>query len=172
MNGLKLHTYYLGIGSNTERVLNINSCINFLQCSFAHFQSSPVYQSPSFGFEGQDFYNLVVKIKTIFSPNQLKDWLQNLENLHGRDRSKPRYSNRSLDIDLLLCDDLIIDDGKVQIPRSEILKRNYVLKPLQDLAPDLIHPTAQKRLAELWQALNESENSVLEMVTDRLFHRL
>ena len=157
--------FFLGIGSNTDPELNINSCLNYLHSSFKSITISPFYQSPSFGFNGHDFYNLVVQIETVFSPHQLKTWLQNLEDIHGRDRSKPRYSNRTLDIDLLLCDDLIIDDGVVQIPRREILKRKYVLKPLQDLAPDLIHPVAQKRLADLWQALDRSDDSELIVVT-------
>ncbi|MCB1581734.1 MAG: 2-amino-4-hydroxy-6-hydroxymethyldihydropteridine diphosphokinase [Xanthomonadales bacterium] len=157
-------TYFLGIGSNVNRQKNIKSALNYLACSFKSLQVSPVYQSVAFGFEGQDFYNLVVKLETVFTPHPLKDWLQNIENIHGRDRSKPRYSDRTLDIDLLLCDGLIIDDGVVQVPRTEILKRDYVLKPLQDLAPDLIHPVAQKRLAELWQALNESQVVELKLV--------
>jgi 2-amino-4-hydroxy-6-hydroxymethyldihydropteridine diphosphokinase len=160
-----INTFFLGIGSNTDRVFNINSCINYFRSSFKSTTISPFYQSPSFGFNGHDFYNFVVQIETVFSAHELKIWLQKIEDLHGRDRNKPRYSNRTLDIDLLLCDDLIIDDGVVQIPRREILKRKYVLKPLQDLAPDLIHPVAQKRLADLWQALDRSDDSELIVVT-------
>lgn len=165
MNDLnKKYIHYLGIGSNTDRLAYINSCKNHLLNSFSGCQFSATYQSASFGFTGHDFYNLAVKIETVFTPYQLKNWLFKLEDLHGRDRNKPRYSNRTLDIDLLLCDDLIIDDGVVQIPRREILQRKYVLKPLQDLAPDLIHPVAQKRLADLWQALDKNDESELSLV--------
>ena len=165
MNGMRSHSYYLGVGSNCERIKNIKSCLTYLQNSFSHCRVSAVYQSPAYGFDGHDFYNLVVELKSIFTPHQLKDWLSKLEDIHGRDRSKPRYSNRTIDIDLLLCDDLIIDDGAVQIPRREILKRKYVLKPLQDLAPELIHPVAQKRLADLWQALSMTDRSELTQIT-------
>lgn len=161
-----IKTYYLGIGSNVNRKSNICSALNHLACSFNSFNASPVYQSAAFGFEGHDFFNMAVKIETVFSPHKLKHWLQKLEDLHGRDRSQPKYSNRSLDIDLLLCDDWIMDDGVVQIPRKEILKRDYVLKPLQDLAPDLIHPVAQKRLADLWQALEKQSDAKLVLVSD------
>lgn len=163
-NGLKKHTHYLGIGSNTRRRANINSCLQHLKNSFSAHKISPIYQSPSYGFSGHDFFNLVVKIESVFNPHQLKRWLIMLENLHGRDRLKPRYSNRTLDIDLLISDDLILDDSLVQIPRREVLQRKYVLKPLQDLAPDLIHPVAQKRLAVLWQALNDSDQTELSLV--------
>lgn len=160
-----MHTYYLGIGSNVQRIHNIKSALNYLSCSFKGLEQSNVYRSPSYGFEGHDFYNLVVKIKTIFSPHLLKAWLNYVEDLHGRDRNKPRYSNRTLDIDLLLCDDLIVDDEIIQIPRDEILKRKYVLKPLVDLAPDFIHPVAKKRLAEIWQTLEFNDDSQLNVIT-------
>lgn len=160
-----IKTYFLGIGSNTSRVENINSCIQYLQCSFNTAVTSPIYRSPSYGFEGHDFHNLVVRVESVYSPHQMKQWIQSIEDIHGRDRSKPRYSNRTLDIDLLMCDNLIIDDGLVQIPRAEILKRKYVLKPLQDLAPDLLHPVAQKRLADLWQALASKDLSELTQIT-------
>lgn len=145
--------FYLGIGSNKNRQDNLTSCLNFLQASFADLSISPVYQSKAYGFDGQDFYNLAVRLSSAFDPWQMKTWLQKLEDLHGRDRSQPRYSDRLIDIDLLLVDDLTIDDGIIQIPRHEICKRPYVLKPLSDLAPHLIIPGQQKRLAELWQAL-------------------
>ncbi|MFC3192784.1 2-amino-4-hydroxy-6-hydroxymethyldihydropteridine diphosphokinase [Marinicella sediminis] len=160
-------TFYLGIGSNVDRQLHITSCLHHLRCAFSRLQTSPVYASPSYGFKGADFHNLVVRIDTAFTPTELKIWLQQLEDLHGRDRRKPRYSDRTLDVDLLLCDQLIIDDGFVQLPRDEILKRPYVLKPLQDLAPDLLHPVAKKRLADLWQAFCQTNEFDLKPVTYR-----
>ncbi len=147
---------------------NIKSCIRCLQCAFRDIELSPIYQSPSYGFDGHDFYNMVIKINSVFEPHQFKLWLQDLEDRHGRDRNKPRYSNRTLDIDMLLCDDLIIDDGIIQIPRREILQRKYVLKPLQDIAADVIHPVAQKRLDGLWQALKQSDHSELELLISHI----
>jgi 2-amino-4-hydroxy-6-hydroxymethyldihydropteridine diphosphokinase len=164
------HTYYLGVGSNLNREHNISACLQHLHCSFAGMSVSPVYQSPAYGFAGHDFHNLVVKFSSAFSPNKLKHWLQQLEDAHGRDRQQPRYSDRTLDVDLLLCDQLIINDGFVQIPRDEILKRAYVLKPLQDLAPDLIHPQAQKRLADLWQAFVRVNDVELQPITYQQCH--
>ena len=159
------HTIFLGIGSNIARQANIQSCLHHLRCSFSKLRISPTYQSKSYGFEGADFHNLVVQVETAFTPQKLKPWLQWLEDAHGRDRSRPRYSNRTLDIDLLLCDDWVMDQDLIQLPRQEILQRKYVLKPLQDLAPDYLHPVAQKRLADLWQALDESDSSELSQIT-------
>ncbi|WP_223787450.1 2-amino-4-hydroxy-6-hydroxymethyldihydropteridine diphosphokinase [Marinicella meishanensis] len=159
------HRIFLGIGSNIDRQANIESCLQHLRCAFARLRISPIYQSPSYGFAGADFHNLAVQIETAFTPQKLKPWLQWLEDRHGRDRSRPRYSNRTLDIDLLLCDDWCLNEGSIQLPRAEILTRKYVLKPLQDLAPEYRHPVAKKRLARLWQALDESDSSELSLVT-------
>lgn len=158
------HRIFLGIGSNIERHANIQSCLHHLSCSFARLRVSPIYQSKSYGFAGADFHNLVVQVETAFTPQKLKPWLQWLEDLHGRDRSRPRYSNRTLDIDLLLCDDWVLDQDQIQLPRHEILNRKYVLKPLQDLAPEYHHPVAKKRLADLWQALDQSDSSELVQI--------
>ncbi len=165
MATVKTHRYFLGIGSNINRVAHIKSCLYYLRCSFKGLQASDTYQSQAFGFQGQDFYNLVVTFDSAFKPHALKRWLQQLEDQYGRDRSQPKYSDRKLDIDLLLCDDLIIDDGLVQIPRHEIIKRKYVLKPLQDLAPNLRHPVTKKRLADLWQALDAADTTTVQKVT-------
>ncbi|MCF6299736.1 MAG: 2-amino-4-hydroxy-6-hydroxymethyldihydropteridine diphosphokinase [Proteobacteria bacterium] len=159
-----MHCIFLGIGSNINRKANLLSCLSYLTGSFKNIQVSPVYRSASYGFSGSDFFNLVVRIKTEFDPVKLKIWLQQLERLHGRDHKQARYSDRTLDIDLLLIDDLIIDDGFIQVPRQEICQRKYVLKPLVDLAPDLIHPSQKKRLATLWQALAATDNSSLSPI--------
>jgi len=158
------HCIFLGIGSNINRKANLLSCLNYLTRSFKNIQISPVYRSASYGFSGSDFFNLVVKIETEFDLKKLKIWLQQIEDLHGRDRSQTRYSDRTLDIDLLLIDDLIIDDGFIQVPRQEICQRKYVLKPLVDLAPDLTHPSQKKRLVTLWQALEATDNSYLSPI--------
>lgn len=141
--------FYLGIGSNTDRERNIASCLQWLKASFRDIEVSPVYQSPAFGFDGPAFHNLAVRIGSSFNPWQMKKWLQKIEDLHGRDRSQPRYSNRTLDIDLLLIDDLVIDDGVIQVPRNEITHRNYVLAPLVDIAPNFTHPSLRKELKHI-----------------------
>ncbi len=141
--------FYLGIGSNTERKRNITSCLQWLKSSFSDIDVSPIYQSPAFGFDGPPFHNLVVRVGSAFDPWEMKKWLQQLEDRHGRDRSQPRYSNRTLDIDLLLIDDMIIDDGAIQVPRKEITQRNYVLAPLVDIAPDIIHPSLNIKLKNI-----------------------
>ena len=117
------NSVYLGIGSNLNKEKTIQSCLNYLSASFNKIQISPIYQSASYGFEGNDFYNLVVKIETSFELNELKTWLITIEDLYGRDRSQPKYSNRTLDIDILLFNDLILENQTITLPRAEILTK-------------------------------------------------
>ncbi|WP_395374027.1 2-amino-4-hydroxy-6-hydroxymethyldihydropteridine diphosphokinase [Marinicella sp. W31] len=152
---------FLGLGSNVKPLQHLQSCQQYLNCSFKHIRYSSVYRSPAFGFDGADFLNMVAEITTAFSPMALKHWLQKIEDLHGRDRSKPRYSDRTLDIDLLFYGQHIIKQNELYIPRQEITQRDYVLKPLAELAPDWVHPQHKKKLSTLWKAF--SENNVVNL---------
>ena len=147
-----MSTAYLGLGSNIDARANIVSGIEALRERFARVELSPVYRAPAVGFSGDDFLNLAARIETDLSPLELRDWLHALEDRHGRDRRQPKYSSRTLDIDILLYDDLFLLSPALEIPRGEILTAAHVLRPLADLAPDLRHPVLRKTLAELWSA--------------------
>jgi 2-amino-4-hydroxy-6-hydroxymethyldihydropteridine diphosphokinase len=143
---------YLGLGSNVDARNNITSGIAELRAAFGDLDLSPVYQTPAFGFEGDDFINLVARVETAMSPLQLKGYLHALEDRHQRDRLAPKYSDRTLDIDILLYDDLYLHGPTLQLPREEILSAAHVLKPLADLAPDLQHPVTRTTISEIWEA--------------------
>ena len=143
---------YLGLGSNIDARSNISSGIDVLRQTFDRVKCSPVYQTAAFGFEGNDFINLVAGVETDMSPLGLKSFLTGLEDRHGRNRRSPKFSDRTLDIDVLLYDDLYLLSPELSIPHAEILEATHVLKPLADLAPDLLHPVARKTMGELWNA--------------------
>jgi len=145
-----MSTAYLGLGSNVDARKNILSGISELRKAFGDIDLSPVYQTPAFGFEGADFINLVARVETAMPPLELRDFLHALEDRHQRDRNAPKFSDRSLDIDILLYDDLYLISPTLSVPRDEILSAAYVLKPLADLAPDLRHPVCHKTFSELW----------------------
>ena len=147
-----MSTVYLGLGSNVDARANILSGIEELEEAFREVTASPVYQAHAVGFSGNDFINLVVKVETDLGPLELKRFLHALEDRHGRDRQVPKFSDRTLDIDILLYDDLCLVSAQLEIPREEILTAAYVLKPLADLAPDLLHPVRRRTMAELWRA--------------------
>jgi len=144
-------TAFLSLGSNTDAERHIRAGMEALEAAFPGCRFSPVYRSIAVGFEGNDFINLAACVETAMQPRELRAWLRALEDRHGRDRSLPRYSDRTLDIDILLFDDLVLHEDGLDLPRGEILKFAHVLKPLADLAPDLAHPVDGRSIAELWR---------------------
>jgi 2-amino-4-hydroxy-6-hydroxymethyldihydropteridine diphosphokinase len=154
---------YLGLGSNIEAPTHIRSAIRDLRASFEDAAFSPVYRSPAMGFKGDDFLNLVARIDTDMPPLELANWLHDMENRHGRDRSVPRWSSRTLDVDILLYGNLWLISPKLEIPRREILYAPHVLKPIADLAPGLVHPVERISMADLWSAF-PSQNLELEAI--------
>ncbi len=153
-------TIYISLGSNIDREMNTRAGVASLREQFGELQLSSVYESEAVGFEGSSFYNMVIAASTEKSVQQVAAILREIEDANGRDRSGPKFSSRTLDLDLLLYDDLIIDEGGLQIPRDEILKRAFVLWPLAEIAPGLVHPQANKSYADLWEAFDKSKEKL------------
>ncbi|MCF6264307.1 MAG: 2-amino-4-hydroxy-6-hydroxymethyldihydropteridine diphosphokinase [Xanthomonadales bacterium] len=145
---------YLGLGSNTAPEAHLKIAIDWLQAEFSELVLSPAYRSTSVGFEGDDFINLVARIETELSPLSLKQRLTAFEDSNGRDRSTPRFSDRVIDIDILLYEQTISDDPKLILPREEILYYAHVLRPLAELVPELMHPRLGQTMREIWQAFD------------------
>jgi 2-amino-4-hydroxy-6-hydroxymethyldihydropteridine diphosphokinase len=145
-----MSTVYLGLGSNIDARANIAAGIAALREAFGAVELSPVYEAAAVGFAGNDFINLVARVETDLSPLEIKQYLHALEDRHGRNRSGPKFSDRTLDIDILLYDDLWLLSPALEIPRDEILTAAHVLRPLADLAPNLIHPAAGRTMTDLW----------------------
>ncbi len=142
---------YLGLGSNLDAERHIAAGFAALRRQFGEVICSPVYRSPAVGFSGDDFLNAAARIRTDWAVGRLKDWLTELENAHGRDRSQPKLSDRSLDIDILLHGEKVGEHDGLVLPREEILEYAHVLKPLADIAPALRHPVTGLSFAEHWQ---------------------
>lgn len=155
---------YISLGSNINRQKNIRQAETALEAAFGKLLYSPVYETEAVGFDGDDFYNSVVLFETQQSVQQVAQILKDIEDSFGRDRSQPKFSARVIDLDLLLYGVLILNDGVVHIPREEILYNAFVLKPLVDIAPQLIHPQEQQTLLEIW---NQStlKNTRLNLVS-------
>ena len=141
---------WLGLGSNVNAQTHIRAAINELEKKFENVSLSPVYESTAVGFDGDDFINLVARVETEMHPMDLRQYLRDLEDRYGRIRNVPKFSDRLLDIDILLYDDLVLRSPVLDIPRGEILKFSHVLKPLSDLDPDLIHPVELRSMADIW----------------------
>jgi 2-amino-4-hydroxy-6-hydroxymethyldihydropteridine diphosphokinase len=144
------HRVYVGLGSNVDRENNILFAIREMRQVFGRLELSPVYESEAVGFDGGDFLNLVVGFETAKPVRDVVLALRAIEDRQGRDRSLPRFSHRSIDLDILSYDDLQIDEPGLQVPRKEILENAFVLRPLQDIAAGTLHPVLKQSYAELW----------------------
>ncbi len=142
---------YLSIGSNIERGRNLRSAVATLCQRFGSLTVSPVYESRPVGFEGDDFYNLVVGFDTDQSVDEMNLVLRGIEAAHGRVRGGKKFSSRTLDLDVLLYGDLIDHDPPRDIPRREITQHAFVLKPLCDIAGSSKHPETGETFADLWR---------------------
>ena len=158
-----MSTAYLGLGSNVDAHAHIAAGIAALREAFSTLRLSPAYLSTSVGFDGADFINLVAEIETELQPTELKNFLNDLEDRQGRLRNVPKFSDRTLDIDILLYDDLYLLSPVLKIPRTEIMKFAHVLKPLADLAPGLVHPVFRKTIAEIWRDYPGDRNALREI---------
>jgi len=141
---------FLSLGSNVDPEANLHSAIAALRARFGAIRLSPVYRTRAVGFEGAEFLNAAAVLETDLEPQALDDWLHALEDAHGRDRAAPRFGDRTLDVDLVLYDDRIVDGpGHLRVPRDE-LRHAFVLRPLVGIAPDAVEPRSGRTLAALW----------------------
>jgi 2-amino-4-hydroxy-6-hydroxymethyldihydropteridine diphosphokinase len=150
----------LSLGSNLKPVLHLTSCLDALLLQFNDLSLSSVFESEAVGFEGDNFLNMVVGIETDLELAALSATLKAIENKHGRDRSQPRFSGRTLDIDILTCDNLAGEFGGIRLPRPEITENAFVLWPLSQVCGKQLHPLLKKSFAELWHAYDKDRQKL------------
>lgn len=153
----------LGLGSNVLPAENLRSGLVELEGLFGSLEMSPVYEGAAIGFQGSPFWNLVIAAATELTVGDLQRALRNIEYAHGRAANATRFSDRSLDIDILTVGDRVGVIDNVTLPRGEILERAFVLRPLADLRPEGIHPIAKKTYAELWAAYDADREPLREV---------
>ena len=141
---------YVSFGSNVDREVNLRGGLQALRGRFGPLAVSTIYECPAVGFEGEKFLNGVVAFDSDEPILAVHQSLHEIENQHGRDRSQPRFSPRTLDLDLLLYGARIVREGKLILPRPEIDKVAFVLGPLAELAGDQHHPVHGEPLMALW----------------------
>lgn len=151
---------YLGLGSNIERERYITAGLDALQGLLGELALSSVYDSAAVGFEGQPFLNLVAVVDTELELERLAARLRHIELEHGRPVNATRYSPRQLDIDILTYDDVVGEFSGVTLPREEILQNAFVLRPLAELAPAVLHPIAKRSYLALWQDYDQSSQTL------------
>jgi 2-amino-4-hydroxy-6-hydroxymethyldihydropteridine diphosphokinase len=153
---------YVSIGSNIERRKHIVSALQQLAQEFGALVQSPVYESAAVGFESAPFYNLVVGFETAMDPGAVQQRLHVIEERNGRDRGAG-LGARTLDLDILLYDDRVMDQDGVVLPRDDISRYAFVLRPLAEIAGSRRHPVSGKRFDELWAGFDDADQ-VLQRV--------
>lgn len=142
---------YLSLGSNIKPEENLNKAKELLNQEYQSEKESKIYKTKSEGFEGEDFLNQVICLLTKDSPDRVVATLKDIEKKIGRKDRTEKFSDREIDIDLLLYGNYV---GKVlgkDIPHKDIDLYRFVLEPLAEIAPDLIHPKYQEKISEIWQ---------------------
>jgi 2-amino-4-hydroxy-6-hydroxymethyldihydropteridine diphosphokinase len=149
---------FVAIGSNVEPEKNVRAAVKLLREKFGTLRLSPVYRNPPVGFEGADFFNLVISFDTEIGVADVQAALGEIELACGRERDARRLAPRTIDLDLLLYGDLV--SPKAKLPRPDILKYAFVLKPLVDLAPENWHPTTGHSFSEYWRDFSGDKNAL------------
>ena len=143
---------YLGLGSNVgDRVTNLNRAF----ANFALLQQSSIYETEPVGFLDQPwFLNAVINIDSKLSPRALLEFCQKIENQMGRKRDILK-GPRTIDIDLLFYDDLVLTAPDLILPHPQIQNRRFVLEPMNQIAPDFVHPVLKRTIRELLAASDD-----------------
>jgi 2-amino-4-hydroxy-6-hydroxymethyldihydropteridine diphosphokinase len=144
-------TVYVAIGSNVDAERNVDKAKSELRRIFPDARFSSCYRNRAVGFEGEDFVNCVAGFTTELSVHEVVEQLHLIEALCERPRDAPRWAPRTMDLDILLYDGLVCAEPKLKLPRPDLLKRAFMLGPLAELAPEVLHPTEGLTIAQLWQ---------------------
>lgn len=143
---------YIAAGSNIEPGPRLRQALALLGQAFGPLTVSPAYRNAAVGFAGDDFVNLAVGFHAGLKVREVIAQLQAIELTCGRPREAPKWAPRAMDLDIVLYGALVCNEPGLTLPRPDLVRRAYMLKPMVDIAPDLIHPTLHRTLADLWAA--------------------
>jgi 2-amino-4-hydroxy-6-hydroxymethyldihydropteridine diphosphokinase len=152
-----IHTVYIGIGSNLgDRMQHILDALKQLsdKCGITLTQSSPIYESEALGLdelasEEPPYLNAVARIDTVLDPEALLCILQSIEITFSRPANRAKNAPRTIDLDMLLYNDLVLNSATLTIPHPKMAKRMFVLAPMSDIAPELREPATSRTIAEM-----------------------
>ncbi len=157
---------WLSLGSNLQRKESFRGAIKDLRRDFGELALSPVYEGEAIGTDGPAFYNMVVGVDSELPVEQVHLKLRGIEHAHGRRRGEDKFAPRTLDIDILTYGDHVIDFKGKELPKDEILKYAFVLRPLADVAGDEAHPQLGTRYADLWNDFDQGSQPLSQVELD------
>ena len=156
----------LSLGSIIDAPNNIRKAVRALRHEFDALKCSSVYESEAIGFVGANFLNLVAIIETTADLSSISSFLKLLEDRFGRNREQPRFSARTLDVDILFYGDEKTKSDEIELPKEEITQYAFVLQPLAELLPDRIHGFTGLTYADLWDEFDQSNQQLWEVDFD------
>jgi len=145
---------FVAAGSNVEPLAMLRRALDELRRHYPGLRCSRAYRNRALGFEGEDFVNLVLGFETDDGPREVLGRLQQAEAACGRARSDPKWAPRAMDLDILLHGDLVCDEPGLTLPRPDLVRRAYMLGPMAELAPGVVHPVLGATMGELWSAFD------------------
>jgi 2-amino-4-hydroxy-6-hydroxymethyldihydropteridine diphosphokinase len=152
---------FLGIGSNLgDRESNLNVTLERIEKNIGPvLKSSSVYETEPWGFESDNkFLNMVVIAETKLTPSGVLGAILMIETFLGRTRAGKQYSSRIIDIDILLYEDAVLDEVSLKIPHPLMHERRFVMVPLCELEPEMVHPTLGKTFKSLLESCKDKSN--------------
>ncbi len=151
---------YVSAGSNIDPQHHLRAACRRLAERFGSLSMSSVYRTKAVGFDGDDFLNLILSFSTDLDVHTVIACLDEAEVRAGRARSAESFVPRTLDLDLLLYGQQVLDESAVRVPRADILQYAFVLAPIAELAPDLRHPVDGRTMRELWSAFEGGDQGI------------
>ncbi len=162
---------FVAAGSNIDPERHLTLAAEELERSFPDVRFSSWYRNRAVGFEGPDFINFVAGFTTELDVREIIARLQQIEALCGRPRHAPKWAPRSMDLDILLYGDRVCEEPGLTLPRPDLLRRAYMLGPLAELAPEVVHPTAGATIGELWDRFDKTSHPLQRLTNPRCDRR-
>jgi 2-amino-4-hydroxy-6-hydroxymethyldihydropteridine diphosphokinase len=151
---------FVAAGSNIEPLANLRRALDELVPHYPRLRCSRAYRNRAVGFVGDDFVNLVLGFETGDDVHRVVSHLHAAEAACGRERDAPRWAPRAMDLDVLLYGGLVCDEPGLKLPRPDLVRRAYMLGPMAELAPDLIHPVLGLTMRDLWAAFDRGAHGL------------
>jgi 2-amino-4-hydroxy-6-hydroxymethyldihydropteridine diphosphokinase len=157
---------YVSGGSNLDAEQNLLRAAHELKISHPGARFSRVYRNAAVGFEGPEFLNFVAELPVEGEPGALKAELERIEGLCGRPRYAPKWAPRTMDLDILLFGDRVLELPGLVLPRPQLMNWAFMLGPLAELAPDAPHPTVHRSIGALWHAFDQQSHPLVPVPLD------
>jgi 2-amino-4-hydroxy-6-hydroxymethyldihydropteridine diphosphokinase len=157
---------YVAAGSNVEPEKNLARACREIAATWPGTVFSHAYRNKAVGFDGPDFLNLVLGFDSGDPIAKVLVRLRAIETLCGRPPNSPKWASRAMDLDVLLFGSLVEKTDDYTVPRPDLLKRPYMLGPMAEIAPSVIHPTANKTIGQLWREFAGDSHAMIPAAID------